>query len=270
VTEPPRSTPPHDAPSPTAGTEATPGTSLVRLDGVSKSYRLGDGSILTAARDVTLEILAGQRVAMVGASGSGKSTLLHLIGAIDTPDSGTISVGGQVVTGLSGRRLADYRAGIGFVFQQFNLVPGLSLLDNVAAPLVGRKVSDDKWARARELLDAVGLAGRERSLPSQLSGGQQQRVAIARALVVRPSLLLADEPTGNLDSSNAEAIMDLLLELQHRYGATIVLATHDAALAATCDQVYEIRDGVVTEGPLPAVLPPRALARRAMDGEPWN
>lgn len=240
---------------------------LVRLEAVSKSYRLGDGSVLGAARNVTLEIAEGQRVAFVGPSGSGKSTLLHLIGAIDTPDSGTISVDGQVVTSLSGRRLADYRASVGFVFQQFNLVPGLSLLDNVAAPLVGRRFGGDKWRRARELLDAVGLVDRENALPFQLSGGQQQRVAIARALVAHPAVLLADEPTGNLDSANASAIMDLLLDLQDRYGTTVVLATHDESLAAICDQLYGIRDGVVTRHPQPEDLPARAFGvRRRVDG----
>ena len=214
----------------------------VLLDHVTKTYRLGDGSLLHAADDVTLAIEAGRRTALVGASGSGKSTLLHLIGAIDRPDSGTITVGDQVVTGLRGRHLADYRASIGFVFQQFHLLPALSLLDNVLAPLVGRRVPDKKQ-RGLEVLDAVGLADRARALPSQLSGGQQQRVAIARALVVRPLLLLADEPTGNLDSVTAAEILDLLGELHGTFGTTVIIATHDPDVAATCDDIVRVEDG---------------------------
>lgn len=214
----------------------------VTLDRVTKTHRLGDGSRLTAADDVSLTLTAGRRTAFVGASGSGKSTLLHLIGAIDRPDSGTITVGDQEITRLSAPRLADFRAGVGFVFQQFHLLPALSLLDNVCAPLIGRHVPDRR-DRGLEMLDAVGLAHRAKALPSHLSGGQQQRVAIARALVVRPRLLLADEPTGNLDSVTANEILDLLEDLHDRYDTTIVLATHDPEMAATCDEVIRITDG---------------------------
>ena len=214
----------------------------VSLENVQKSYTLGDGSRLNAADAVTLELAPGRRTALVGASGSGKSTLLHLIGAIDRPDAGTIRVGDQEVTGLRGRRLADYRAGVGFVFQQFHLLPALSVLDNVLAPLVGRRVRD-KRQRGLEVLDAVGLANRAPALPAQLSGGQQQRVAIARALVVRPQLLLADEPTGNLDSVTAAEILDLLGELHTQLGTTVILATHDPDVARTCDEIVRIEDG---------------------------
>ena len=157
--------------------------------------------MLTAVDDVSLSVEPGARVGLLGASGSGRSTLLHLVGAIDTPDAGEISIGGFTITGLPQRRLADYRASVGFVFQQLHLVPGLSLLDNVYAPLAGRSFAGDKRARARELLDAVGLGGRERALPYQLSGGQQQRVAIARAMVAHPGLLLADDAAHSIGGS---------------------------------------------------------------------
>ncbi len=216
---------------------------LVALKQVSKRYRMGDGSMLTAADAVTLEIAEGSSTALVGSSGSGKSTLLHLIGAIDSPDEGLIRVGELELTTLSRRKLADYRAGIGFVFQRFHLLPALTVVDNVAAPLVGRRGGRNGRARAAEMLAAVGLADRVDARPDQLSGGQQQRVAIARALVVEPSLLLADEPTGNLDSTTAQEILALLAEVRSRFGTTLVIATHDSEVAATCDQTVTIRDG---------------------------
>ena len=219
----------------------------VSLLDVTKSYRLGDGSRLVAADDVTLDIASGQSVALVGPSGSGKSTLLHLIGAVDVPDAGTITVDGQRITGLGRRALADYRAGVGFVFQHFHLLPALTLLDNVCAPLVGRPYEGDKRARGRELLEAVGLGARASSFPGQLSGGQQQRVALARALVARPKLLLADEPTGNLDSSTAAEILELIAELHEQLGMTVVIATHDTGVARACARVLRIVDGRARE-----------------------
>ncbi|MDF1489013.1 ABC transporter ATP-binding protein [Tessaracoccus caeni] len=218
----------------------------VTLDQVTKAYRLGDGSLLRAADDVSVSLAAGRRTALIGASGSGKSTLLHLMGAIDVPDSGTITVGDEVITGRPPRWLADYRSRIGFVFQQFHLLPALTLLDNVCAPLVGRPFDGNKRERGREVLDAVGLAGRESALPSQLSGGQQQRVAIARALVAHPMLLLADEPTGNLDAETSAGILDLIGDLHQRYGTTVVIATHDTEVAAICDDVLRIERGHAT------------------------
>lgn len=221
-------------------------SSSVLLERVSKQFRLGDGSLLHAVRDASLEIRAGSRAALVGPSGSGKSTLLHLIGAIESADAGVITVDGVVVTGLSRREAADYRSRVGFVFQQFHLLPALTLVDNVAAPLMGRRFAGDRRVRASELLDAVGLGDRLAARPGELSGGQQQRVAIARAMVASPSLLLADEPTGNLDSATAHEVMGLLTELQQRSGTTLVLATHDAALASSCDVVVELLDGRAT------------------------
>ncbi len=223
------------APSAAAGapTESSRSDGVaVALEHVVKRYTLGDGSTLLAADDVTLNIEAGSFTAITGPSGSGKSTLLHLIGAIDTPDSGTITVAGTTVTSLHRNALADYRASIGFIFQQFHLLPALTLLDNVLAPLVARKTTFDRRARALELLDAVGLAHRATAIPAQLSGGQQQRVAIARALINYPGLLLADEPTGNLDSHTAEEILDLITQLQTERGTTVIIATHDPAVAA--------------------------------------
>lgn len=226
-------------------------SALVRLDAVSKLYSLGDGSVLRAADAVTIEIAEGTRTALVGASGSGKSTLLHLMGAVDVPDEGRIVVDGTDITSLNRRRLADYRAGVGFVFQQFHLLPALTVLDNVAAPLVGRCSGTERKTRSLEMLEAVGLADRATAYPEQLSGGQQQRVAIARSLVVRPSLLLADEPTGNLDSTTAAQIVRLLSEVQERYSVTMVIATHDGGIAASCDDVLEVRDGRVRRSETP-------------------
>jgi putative ABC transport system ATP-binding protein len=215
----------------------------IRVRDAVKTYRLGDGSTLTATDHISLDIEPGTTTAFVGASGSGKSTLLHLIGAIARPDSGEITVGDRTITTLRRRDLADYRASIGFIFQQFHLLPAFTALDNVLAPVAGRRVDFDRHARARELLADVGLAGRETALPSQLSGGQQQRVAIARALINNPGLILADEPTGNLDSTTAAEIIGLLAELQADRGTTIILATHDPDLAATCDRIVHIKDG---------------------------
>lgn len=228
----------------------------LRLEHVTKRYRLGDGSELMAADDVSLDIVEGKRTAVMGPSGSGKSTLLHLLGAIDVPDDGRIFVGDVELTALDRKQQAEYRATIGFVFQQFHLLPALTALDNVTAPLVGRCPKKERRARAENMLDAVGLGTRASSRPGQLSGGQQQRVAIARALVVRPTLLLADEPTGNLDSATAVEILQLLGEMQERFNTTLVIATHDSTVAATCDALLEVSDGRVKH----QQLAPGALA----------
>ena len=219
---------------------------LVHLERVRKSFPLPGGEPLVAVNDVSLSIDGGVAVALTGPSGSGKSTLLHLIGAIERADRGTIEVGGQRVTDLSRRALASYRRGVGFVFQRFHLLPTLTALDNVMAPVLPFRTDFDKAARARELLAMVGLADRTSALPSRLSGGQQQRVAIARALINRPRLLLADEPTGNLDSHTGGAIVDLLLRLRDAQGMTLIVATHDADIAARCDRAVHMRDGQLT------------------------
>jgi putative ABC transport system ATP-binding protein len=215
----------------------------VRLRELSKAYQPAPGVRITALDGVSLDVPAGQAVAVTGPSGSGKSTLLHLVGAMDIADSGTISVGETAVSALRERSRTAYRRQVGFVFQRFHLLPALTALDNVAAPVLPYRTGYDKHARARELLAAVGLEDRAAALPSQLSGGQQQRVAIARALINSPGLLLADEPTGNLDQTTGADIVRLLLDLRDSRGVTVLIATHDLALAGRCDRVIQLRDG---------------------------
>ena len=218
----------------------------VAVDDLTKTFTTGQTAI-TAVNRVSLEAAAGSTVALTGPSGSGKSTLLHLLGAIERSDSGTIRVGGVEVSAAKRSALAEYRRSVGFVFQRFHLLPALTAQDNVIAPLLAyrsRRRSADA-ARAAGLLAAVGLQGREHSLPSQLSGGQQQRVAIARALVGEPGLLLADEPTGNLDSANGTEIIELLLRLNEEHGTTLIIATHDPAIAARCGRTISMRDGEI-------------------------
>jgi putative ABC transport system ATP-binding protein len=223
------------------------GQGSIALAGVTRRFRIDAERAITALAGIDLEIEAGEAVALSGPSGSGKSTLLHLIGALERPDEGTVTVGRSELGGLSRRELAAHRRRVGFVFQRFNLLPALTVVDNVMAPVLPYRVDFDKEARARELLAAVGLEGRETSLPSRLSGGQQQRVAIARALINRPPVVLADEPTGNLDSRTGAGIVDLLLALRAEHGITIVLATHDSQVAARCDRVVRLLDGRVTD-----------------------
>jgi putative ABC transport system ATP-binding protein len=224
----------------------------VSFASVSKTYRTGAGLPVRALADVTLGIPAGQTVAVTGRSGSGKSTLLHLAGAMDTRDTGTLTVDGHDLGTMSEKQRTRYRREIGFVFQRFHLLPSLTACDNVVAPVLPFRTGYDKRAKARELLAAVGLAGREHDLPAKLSGGQQQRVAIARALIGDPHLLLADEPTGNLDSTTGAEVLDLLFALHHDRGLTLILATHDPALAARCDRVVELADGTVQADSLAA------------------
>jgi len=223
------------------------GDGALELRGVGKRYGAGTDTEVTAADQISFTIEAGAFVALTGASGSGKSTLLHLIGAIERPDSGVITVNGNEVTALRGAALADYRRTVGFVFQRYNLLPGLTALDNVIAPVLPYRTGWDKRDRARTLLAAVGLAGRERSLPARMSGGEQQRIAIARALINTPPLLLADEPTGNLDSATAAGILDLLARLRAEHGMTIILASHDPQIAARAERLIRLRDGAVVD-----------------------
>lgn len=213
------------------------------LDGVTKSYRTPAGVTVPALAGVSLAIEPGEVVAVTAPSGAGKSTLLHVLGAMDVPDAGTVTVDGVEVTGLSRNKQVAYRRTVGFVFQRFHLLPALDALDNVVAPVMPYRTSFDKAGRGRELLAAVGLGDRLDARPAQLSGGQQQRVAIARALVNEPRLLLADEPTGNLDSATGEDILDLLLGLNADRGMTVVLATHDPGVAARCGRTIRLLDG---------------------------
>jgi len=228
-------------------TATSPGSGALEPRGVCKRYGTGQGGQVTAAGDVTFTIEAGAFVALTGASGSGKSTMLHLIGALERPDSGVIISNGTDVTALRGAAQADYRRTAGFVFQRYNLLPALTALDNVIAPVLPYRTRWDKRQRARQLLAAVGLAGRERSLPSRMSGGEQQRIAIARALINTPALLLADEPTGNLDSANTAEILDLLARLRAEHDMTIILASHDPQIAARAERLIRLRDGAVVD-----------------------
>jgi putative ABC transport system ATP-binding protein len=223
------------------------GQGVVVLDGVRRRYRVDDEQAITALDGVSLGIEEGSAVALSGPSGSGKSTLLHIVGALERPDEGTVTVAGRELGSLSRRELAAHRRRVGFVFQRFNLLPALTVIDNVMAPVLPYRVDFDKELRARELLEAVGLEGREASLPSRLSGGQQQRVAIARALINAPPIVLADEPTGNLDSRTGAGIVDLLMRMRAERRLTILLATHDSQVAARCDRVVRLLDGRVAD-----------------------
>jgi putative ABC transport system ATP-binding protein len=202
---------------------------------------------VTALRDVSLDVARGESVAIMGASGSGKSTFMNVLGCPDRPTRGTYRLAGRDVAQSSADERAEIRnREVGFVFQGFNLLPRTSALENVELPLVYAGVgADEALERAREGLRAVGLAGREHFLPSQLSGGQQQRVAIARALVNRPSLLLADEPTGNLDSRSSQEIMEVFQRMAREQGVTLVIVTHEAEIAAFAERVITFRDGSV-------------------------
>jgi len=228
-------------------TDAARDSAAIELRGVSKRYGIGKDQHAVAADDVSLSIAPGTFVALTGASGSGKSTLLHLIGALERPDSGTIIAAGADVTALRGAALAGYRRTVGFVFQRYNLLPALTALDNVIAPVLPYRTTFNKRERGRQLLAAVGLAGREQSLPGRMSGGEQQRVAIARALINTPALLLADEPTGNLDSATAAEILQLLSALRREHAMTTILATHDPQVAAHCERLLRLRDGAVVD-----------------------
>ncbi len=228
---------------------------------LSKTYRVPGGAPVIALDAVSLDIPAGAAVALMGPSGSGKSTLLHHIGGVDVPDGGSIVVDGVEVTDLRGRALARYRRRVGFVFQRFNLIPSLSLLDNILAPTIPYRPTRETTARAHDLLDLVGLADRAHSNPTRLSGGQQQRVAIARALIGSPDVILADEPTGALDSHTGEEIMTLLLAS----GVTTIIATHDATVAEHCHRTIHLADGALAAPPPTPEAPRRAIDR---DDEP--
>jgi len=215
---------------------------MIQLHGVSKTV-LSGGRPLTILHPLDLTIRSGQFLAVLGPSGSGKSTLLGLVAGLDQPTAGRIQVAGVDVTALDEDGLARFRRDhVGYVFQSYHLIPTLTARENVAVPLelAGRRDATD---RARALLAEVGLAERAHHYPVQLSGGEQQRVAVARAIALEPPLLLADEPTGNLDSATGKQIIDLLVGVNRRLGCTLVLVTHDAALAAHADRVVTLRDG---------------------------
>ena len=219
---------------------------VVRTVNLSRRYEMGD-AFVDALRGVDLTIVRGEFVALVGPSGSGKSTVLNLIGGLDRPTDGEVWINGTELSASDERTLTRHRRQhVGFVFQSFNLLPRLTAQENVALPLMFSNVTEkEREARARALLARVGLEQRLSHRPTQLSGGEQQRVAIARALVSEPALLLADEPTGNLDTATGAEIMALLKELNQERGLTLLVVTHDAEVAAFADRVVSLRDGRV-------------------------
>ena len=220
---------------------------VIQADEVRKVYGTKDARV-EALRGVSIEVAGGERVALLGKSGSGKSTLLNLLGGLDRPSSGRLCVDGRDLHRLSGREMARFRSTtVGMIFQSFNLIASRSAVANVELPMVfaGRS-RRDRLAAARGALEAVGLGTRLDHRPDELSGGESQRVAVARALVNRPRIVLADEPTGNLDSQTAQQVMDLILDHVHEHDATLVLVTHDEELAASCtDRVIRLVDGQI-------------------------
>ena len=229
-------------------------TSIVTLRNATKTYTLGK-VLVPALRGVTLDIHEGEFLSIAGPSGSGKTTLLNLIGCVDTPSSGVVEVAGRNISQLSERQCTDLRLRtIGFIFQSFNLVNVLDVFRNVELPLLLQRVPSaaERKQRVLELLDRVGLRDFVKHRPSELSGGQRQRVAIARALVTRPKLVLADEPTANLDSATGESILELMRELNQRQNTTFVFSTHDARVMAYATRIVRIADGQLASVSTPA------------------
>ncbi len=226
----------------------TSDNAIIELRDVKKIYKLGTVEV-PALAGITLKIKRGEFVAITGPSGSGKSTLMNMVGSLDLPTSGKIILDGIDITHLSESSLAQLRGRkIGFVFQQFNLIPSLSALENVSLPLVFQGIpKGEREARAQKILELVGLGDRVKHRPTELSGGQQQRIAIARALVIDPEVILADEPTGNLDSKTGLDIL-LLLKKLNAEGKTVIIVTHDPALAKQAQRIVKIKDGLLENG----------------------
>jgi len=225
-----------------------PTETIIQLKNIKRTYKLGD-EVLNALDDVSFSVTKGEFMAITGPSGSGKSTLANVIGGLDTPNSGTVLIDGQDISQVRDSKLSGYRnEHIGFVFQSFNLQGHETALENVMMPMVfAHKKRKDRRARAKECLEAVGLGDRLKHKPSQLSGGQRQRVAIARALANNPSIIIADEPTGNLDSAKGLEIITLLKKLNKEQGITLLIITHDMSVAKLAGRVIEIHDGHLTE-----------------------
>jgi len=229
---------------------------MYELRQLTRRYRQGP-SVIAAVDGIDLQIQDGEFLVIEGRSGSGKTTLLQLLGGLDRPTNGHLFFDGQDLSSMPDRRLTDLRLrAFGFIFQQFNLIPTLSAMENVQAALAPAGVRGEAMReRAMELLEEVGLKDRASHLPSQLSGGEQQRVAIARALANHPRVILADEPTGNLDSKTGEEIIALLRNLSHQHGQSVILVTHDQAVAATAPRALSMRDGRLFENPPTDALP---------------
>ena len=219
---------------------------LLEVKNLSKTYGAGETAV-HALKDASFSVPKGEFVAVVGESGSGKSTLLNMIGALDTPTSGKVFIDGKDIFSMKEANLTVFRRrNIGFIFQSFNLIPKLTVEQNIIFPiLLDYQKPDRKYLE--ELLEVLNLDARRKHLPSQLSGGQQQRVAIGRALMTRPSLILADEPTGNLDSQNSSEVIALLKEASRKYEQTIIMITHNRSIAQTADRVLQVSDGVLTD-----------------------
>ncbi len=219
---------------------------LLEVSNVSKTYGSGEAAV-KALKKVSFSVPKGEYVAIVGESGSGKSTLLNMIGALDTPTSGKVVISGKEIFSMNDRKLTIFRRrNIGFIFQAFNLIPELTVEQNIVFPmLLDYQKPDRKYLE--ELLSVLNLKERRRHLPSQLSGGQQQRVAIGRALITRPALILADEPTGNLDSQNTSEVIALLKEASKKYEQTIIMITHSRSIAQTADRILQVSDGELTD-----------------------
>jgi len=229
----------------TTASQTAESGNVIELQGLTKTYFKSDGTVLVQALDdLDLDISRGQYMGVMGASGSGKSTLMNLLGALDRPTTGEYRLDGMDIAQLDDEKLSEIRGRkIGFVFQSFNLIPELTVAENVQVPLFYRGVPrSERQISAQQMLDRVGLSDRLLHRPNQLSGGQQQRVAIARSLVGKPSIVLADEPTGNLDSATGNAILDLFDEL-HRDGLTLIMVTHDEHVAERCNRVIRLSDG---------------------------
>ena len=228
-----------------------PGEPLIRIRGLAKSYHRGEQDIAVLL-DIDLDVRAGEFVALMGPSGSGKSTLLNLIAGIDKPSAGTIEIGGADIATLGEGELADWRAAnVGFIFQFYNLIPVLSAFENVELPLLLTGLSPrQRRERVAQVLELVALSDRADHLPSELSGGQQQRVAMARALVSDPTLIVADEPTGDLDRATGEEVLSLLEQLVAELGKTIVMVTHDPKAAARAARLVHLEKGVLVDEPV--------------------
>lgn len=230
--------------------------SVLSVEGLTKTYVGGDGGLITVFDGVDLEVARGEMVAVVGASGAGKSTLLHLLGALDRPTAGLVRIGGRALAGMNDDEVSTLRnRTVGFVFQFHHLLREFTALENVMMPLrIAGVTGSVASERAIALLERVGLGGRVHHRPSELSGGEQQRTAVARALVAEPQMVLADEPSGNLDHSNSERLHELFAQLAHELEVAMVVVTHNRALAARADRVLQLEDGKLTQIDLPEVV----------------